>query len=304
MSIVRVLICAAVALPLTLPGPAKAAISFGECDFAMCYVRGDGASVSGVDHVPAGSTVSMTGGGRHIPSKPAKFESTMTPACPGNDPNAAGAYDMSCQTLVSACEAVGLAGPLTWWWSRPLNPDGSPGGPWVRTGQSCQVPAAQVAAAAARPVLTEAAIRVAFRQVAFSLPQVHVQPEGNVTLVNLPTFFAVRWPERGVQPGEVVTVDILGRSVRVRPLATSFVYRFGDGSQWGPTADAGGVYPEGTVRHAYTAPATVMARVSVTYGGQFSVDGGPWRQVAETITLTGPTTGVQVLEARARLEAG
>ena len=211
---------------------------------------------------------------------------------------------MSCQTLVSACQAVGRAGPLTWWWSRPLNVDGSPAGVWVRTGQSCNVPAAQVAAAAARPVLTLAAIRQAFRQVAFALPQVHVQPEGDVTLVNLPTFFEVRWPVQGVQPGEVATVDILGRSVRVRPLARSFVYRFGDGTRFGPTTDPGGVYPEGTVRHTYTQPATATVSVSATYGGQFSVDGGPWQQVGETITLTGPAKGVQVLEARARLEAG
>lgn len=210
---------------------------------------------------------------------------------------------MSCQTLVSACAAVGLRGPLTWWWSRPLGTDGSPVGPWVRAGQSCSAPG-PVAVAAARPVLTVGAVRAAFRQVPFALPQVHVQPEGDVTLVNLPTFFEVRWPARGVQPGEVARVDILGRSVRVRPLVRSFVYRFGDGDRLGPTSDAGGVYPEGTVRHVYARPATVMVSVSATYGGQFSVDGGPWQQVGETITLTGPATGVQVLEARARLEAG
>lgn len=232
-----------------------------------------------------------------------RLETTVTPACPGNDPNSAGAYDVSCQTLVSACQAVGLAGPLTWWWSRPLNVDGSPAGPWVRVGQSCTVPAL-VAAAVARPVLTLAAVRTAFRQVAFALPQVHVQPEGGVTLVNLPTFFEVRWPVQGVQPGEVASVDMLGRSVRVRPLVRSFVYRFGDGAGLGPTTDAGGVYPAGTVRHVYTRPVVAMVSVSATYGGQFSVDGGPWQQVGETITLTGPATGVQVLEARARLEAG
>lgn len=228
----------------------------------------------------------------------------MTPACPGNDPNVGGAYDLSCQTLISACEAVGSAGPLTWWWSRPVNPDATPAGPWVRTGQSCNVPAAQVVAAAARPVLTVTAIRQAFRQVAFARPELHVQPEGDVTLVNLPTYFEVRWPTRGVQPTEVATIDILGRSVRIRPLARSFLYRFGDGARLGPTADPGGVYPSGTVRHTYSRPTTARANVTITYGGEFSVDQGPWQQVGDTITLTGPDKGVQVLEARARLEAG
>jgi len=44
--------------------------------------------------------------------------------------------------------------------------------------------------------------------------------------------------------------------------------------------------------------------VVATYGGEFSVDEGPWQEVGETITLNGPTEGVQVREARARLEAG
>lgn len=211
---------------------------------------------------------------------------------------------MSCQSLVSACQAVGLTGPLTWWWSRPLSVDGSPGGVWVRAGQSCNVPAAQVAAVAARPVLTLAAIRQAFRQVTFALPELHVQPEGDVTLVNLPTYFEVRWPAQGVQPGEVTSVELLGRTVRVRPLARSFLYQFGDGTRLGPTMDAGGVYPSGTVRHIYTRLAIATVRVSATYGGDFSVDGGPWQQVGETISLTGPAKGVQVIQARARLEAG
>ena len=73
----------------------------------------------------------------------------------------------------------------------------------------------------------------------FALPGVHVQPEGNVTLVNLPTYFEVRWPAQGVQPREIATVQLLGR-----------------------------------------------------------------REVSESVTIDGPTQGVQVRQARARLEAG
>ncbi len=175
----------------------------------------------------------------------------------------------------------------------------------MRTGQSCNVPAAAVAAAAARPVLTVDVVRQAFRQVDFALPAVHVQPEGNVTLVNLPTYFEVQWPALGVQPREIATVQLLGRSVRIRPLGKSFVYRFGDGDQLGPTSDVGGPYPEGRIRHTYIRPAkAAVVSVVATYGGEFSVDDGPWQEVGETITINGPAEGVQVREARARLEAG
>ena len=194
---------------------------------------------------------------------------------------------------------------MTWIWNQSLDASGNPVGVWVRTGDSCNVPASVVTGALARPALTVAAIRDAFRQVDFALPAVNVQPEGNVTLVNLPTYFEVQWPALGVQPREIAEVQLLGRSVRIRPLGKSFVYRFGDGDQLGPTGDVGGPYPDGRIRHTYTHPAkAAVVSVVATYGGEFSVDEGPWQEVGETITINGPAEGVQVREARARLEAG
>ena len=194
---------------------------------------------------------------------------------------------------------------MTWIWSRPIDESGAPTGSWALTGRSCNIPASVVTAALARPALTVAAIREAFRQVDFALPAVNVQPEGNVTLVNLPTYFEVQWPELGVQPREIAEVQLLGRNVQIRPVGKSFVYRFGDGDQLGPTSDVGGPYPDGKVRHTYTRPAkSAMVSVVATYGGEFSVDEGPWQEVGETITINGPAEGVRILEARARLEAG
>ena len=194
---------------------------------------------------------------------------------------------------------------MTWIFTRPIGVGGAPSGPWAPTGFSCNIPANVVTGALARPVLTVAAIRDAFKQVDFALPSVNVQPEGNVTLVNLPTYFEVQWPALGVQPREIATVQLLGRSVRIRPLGKSFVYRFGDGDQLGPTSDVGGPYPQGRIRHTYIRPAkAAVVSVVATYGGEFSVDDGPWQEVGETITINGPAEGVQVREARARLEAG
>ncbi len=147
-------------------------------------------------------------------------------------------------------------------------------------------------------------IRQAFREVDFAKPALHVQPEGNVTLLNLPTYFEVRWPDVGFKPDEIATVNLLGRSVRIRPLEKSYTYRFGDGGSLGPTSDAGGTYPEGTVRHTYGRATKVAAKVTATYGGEFSVDGGEWQEVGETVDIAGPVAGIEVRRARARLEAG
>jgi len=296
-----------VALCLIFPGQlAQAKVRFAECDALLCYIGDEGAQVAGstnpapVANEPGGENAKKPTHG----SRPS-VENTVTPACPGNNPNTDRGYDISCNYMITACPLSGRgAGPMTWVWSRPLADAGRPAGPWVQRGQSCNVPAAAVAAVDPRPVLTVAAIRDAFRQVKFAKPTVHVQPEGNVTLVNLPTYYRVQWPAQGVQPDEVATVQLLGRSVRIRPLSRSFVYRFGDGESTGPTQDMGGRYPDGAIRHTYAAAAKAAVRVDATYGGEFSVDGGPWQEVGDTVQIDGPVVGVQVRETRTRLEAG
>ena len=275
------------------------------CAGAKCLLLGGGAKVSVTVHGATSALPGSSSGKSVVDQQLPTLETTIIPACPGNDPNADSAYDMACQQLISSCQAGGLGpGPMTWIWSRPIDVNGAPTGPWVRTGFSCNLPVSTVGPGA-RPALTVAAIRDAFRQVDFALPAVNVQPEGNVTLVNLPTYFEVQWPELGVQPREIAEVQLLGRNVRIRPLGKSFVYRFGDGDQLGPTSDVGGPYPDGRIRHTYTRPAkAAVVSVVATYGGEFSVDEGPWQEVGETITINGPAEGVQVREARARLEAG
>ena len=45
-----------------------------------------------------------------------------------------------------------------------------------------------------------AMIRDAFHDTDFSVPTVNIQPEGDVTLVNLPTYFEVQFPGPGSAP--------------------------------------------------------------------------------------------------------
>jgi hypothetical protein len=46
-----------------------------------------------------------------------------------------------------------------------------------------------------------------------------------------------------------------------------------------------------------------QASVDVTYGGEFSVDGGPTIPIPGTVTIPGPEVAVEVLEAHAQLVA-
>lgn len=142
----------------------------------------------------------------------------------------------------------------------------------------------------------------AFRRLVFARPGLHVQPEGDVTLVNLPTYFQVRWPVAGLQPGEVAVVRLLGREVRLRPKVVGFTYRFGDGASAGPTSDAGGLFPSGGVRHTYLATGVAPVRVEVTYTGEYALPGGAWAPIDVVVPVAGDRQPLQVKQARARLE--
>ncbi len=95
-------------------------------------------------------------------------------------------------------------------------------------------------------------ILAAFHDTKFALPMVHIQPEGNLTLVNLPTYFEVKWPAAGFQPGEIDTPTLLDRRVEIRPVARGYNYFFGDETGFGPTLSPGGIYPTGDITHVYT----------------------------------------------------
>ena len=152
------------------------------------------------------------------------------------------------------------------------------------------------------PGVTRGLVQRAFRQLHFAHPVVHVQPEGNVTLVNLPTYYEVRWPVEGLEPGEVASVRLLGRVVRLRPRAVSYTYRFGDGTSLGPTSDAGGTYPHGRVRHTYRRAGDVPVSIEATYTGDYQLAGGAWEPIDLRVPVAGDPVTVQVREARARLE--
>ena len=179
-----------------------------------------------------------------------------------------------------------------------------PDAPWQVVRETCGLD--DVPPGVPAPVVpTIGQLQTAFRQLPFSRPTVAVQPEGNVTLVNLPTWFRATWPsDAGLQPGEVSeSVQLLSWSVEFRIASRSYDFHYGDGSSSGPLGDAGGTYPDGRIRHTYAQP-TTSARVTVDaqLTGQFRVNGGDWVDIDTVADLQDePVTVLQVKEATARL---
>lgn len=190
-------------------------------------------------------------------------------------------------------------GPLAWVYRRVISAEGKEGA-WEVIGTTCfggSVPPESGAA----PVLTEAMIIEQFHQTDFALPQAVMQPPDNRTLVNLPVYYQLVWPEEGFEPQEIDTTDLAGFSVRIRPTLQDVTYSFGDGSSEGPTTSLGGSYPGGDITHTYLSKGSVNPSISVTYGGEVSVNGDAWQTIAASVTIDGPAVPLEVLTSRNRL---
>ncbi|MGA8980453.1 MAG: hypothetical protein WB473_15195, partial [Pedococcus sp.] len=110
--------------------------------------------------------------------------------------------------------------------------------------------------------------------------------------------------DSGLQPGEVSKpIKLLSWTVEFKIAPRSYEFHYGDGASSGPVTDAGGVYPDGKIRHTYTlsmdaAKVTVDSKLT----GQYRVNGGAWTDINAVADLQNePVTTVQVREAEARL---
>nr|WP_240977618.1 hypothetical protein [Knoellia sp. DB2414S] len=183
-------------------------------------------------------------------------------------------------------------------------PKGQPNGGWTLVREMCgpdQVPPG----VPVPQVPTLAQIQTAFKRLPFSKPTVSIQPVGNVTLVNLPTYYRATWPgDAGLEPGETSKpVKLLSWNVEFRIMAQSYDFHYGDGQSSGPTSDAGGVYPDGGIRHTYQATSKgAQVTVDAKLTAQYRANGGDWQDIDAVADLQDePVTTLVVKEARARL---
>ena len=177
------------------------------------------------------------------------YKYASTSFCNSALPGAGGSSDNSCTSMWTVCNPTRdpevTAGPAVNVWRQQVDAANQPlpGAAWERLGFTCLpdlVPGAD-------NVLTAAMILKQFHDTNFAHPTVSVQPVNGRTLVNLPTYFELKWPEAGFQPDEVDTTTLIGRQVRIKPALKQAVYVFGDGQSFGPTTSLGGPHPTGDV---------------------------------------------------------
>jgi hypothetical protein len=137
---------------------------------------------------------------------------------------------------------------------------------------------------------TPADMERAIREVPMPALKVRIQPGGR-TLVNVDTIFYT-------DPTTLNrTVTLLGHSVRLEAQPVSYTWVHGDGTR-DSTSKPGRPYPAKDVTHQYQQPDDdLRARVDTTYRVRYSVDGGGWATLSETLTAPGPATSLDVDEA-------
>lgn len=173
-----------------------------------------------------------------------------------------------------------------------------PSSPWQRAGTECiTFDPDNPPEDAARPRVTWQLVLREIKRVGLPALEVQVQPDQR-TLVNFETIFYAE-PE----PFER-ELRLLGQRVDVRATARTYSWTFGDGSTL-ETQMPGAPYPSKDIVHEYIdADVTVSPSVDVTYSAEFRVNGGPWREIPETITIDGPADELRILEATAVLVGG
>lgn len=278
-----------------LSAPVVASSAWG-CNLIEGCADQDGASVglpgskvAGLPKAPGGTTV-PTGAAGPV------YEYKMMPDCDANDPDT-GVADMNCarSQVCPVPPSVSRTSYAIW---RRVIQAGKPKGPWERVGETCS---SDVTPASA-PGLSMAMITAEFTKIGWARPVISTQPKGDVTLVNLKTFYQATWSQQGYEPGETSTKTLLGVPLMLRPKLVGFTYDFGDGDKYGPTTSLGGVWPDGDVTHTYLKRGAFNTRVITRFGAEFSLDGGrSWERVPATVDVPGPVTTVTVKEKRAVL---
>ena len=140
------------------------------------------------------------------------------------------------------------------------------------------------------PTVTPGLVARAFRNIPLPPAELSVQPPNGRTLVNFATNF---YTEQGPFTR---SVRLLGQRVDLRIWPSQYRWVFGDGVDLA-SESAGAPYPHLLVTHNYRRAGSVSPRVDTTYAAQFSVNGGPWRDVSGTVTIPGSPVGLDVTTA-------
>jgi len=163
---------------------------------------------------------------------------------------------------------------------------------WTLIGTSC------LNFAVLAPQVTPEMAREQFLQL-LPVPTHSFQPAAE-SVVNLPVIVYTDPNRERIFP----PVDLLGQSVLIRSTATTYTWTFGGTevvTDWPgrPFANDCERLPcDGYVSYPFPAPGTFEIGLTVTWTGEFSVNGGAWQEIPGVGTTESAPQPVTILEAR------
>lgn len=122
-----------------------------------------------------------------------------------------------------------------------------------------------------------------------------IQPLGGRTLVNFETIFYTTNNKPSVR-----ALTLIDQTVEIQATPTSYTWHFGDETST-TTSSAGKPHPYQDVVHTYTGLDPVEPSVDTVYSGKFRVNGGPWENIEETVTVEGEAVDLEIMEATPEL---
>jgi hypothetical protein len=160
-------------------------------------------------------------------------------------------------------------------------------GQWESLGQFCRN---DTPGAVNPPQVTPADVARAFQRIPLPALRAKTQP-ADKTLINFDTIFYVE-----AAPLHR-TLTLLGQRVELEITPSTFRWVHGDGTT-AETTTPGAAYPAKVVVYRYQqAHVTVQHHVEVMWTARWSLNGGPYQDVAGTVTTVGPDTPLRVAEA-------
>lgn len=144
-------------------------------------------------------------------------------------------------------------------------------------------------------VVTPGMVLREFRAIAWPQSRLSIQPVNLRTAVNLETYFFTDNTEPRTQ-----VVRIIGQRVEIEAAPTGYVYHF-DRADSLETSDPGAAHPAGEVTHAYSYKGTATPSLDTVYTGRYRVNGGPWADIPESLTVAGTPVALEIVEVRPTL---
>lgn len=276
--------------PLPEIGSDAVCTGFGDCTDADA--SGGGVTVVGsgaeghTGRGAGGSTEGPTGGAY----SPTAVVERAVPACARNGPDGS---DAMCAEAVRACAGFSKEpGVRVWVFRRVIDRrTGAALSAWTFVGARCETKPLP-----ARP--TPDQIRTVLLSDSRYLPapasRTHVDPRSGRTVVHAEVVVSADSPA-----SFDTDVTVLGERVHVALRPQRWEWDFGDGTTTS-TATPGRPFPSHEIDHRYSQPGDVGVRVSVEWGGTFSVAGTTY-PINGTARVAGPPTALHVGEARAEL---